>query len=145
MMEEAIKEVKTNARKEEGGPFGAVIVKDGKIIGRGHNTVLKEDATCHAEINAIRDASKKIGWNLEGCTIYSTVEPCPMCFSAIHWAKIERIVYGATIEDAKKAGFNELSIENKTMKKLGKSDVSIEKIDCPECIKLLEEYKGELY
>jgi len=109
-------------------PFGAVIVDPtGKIIAQGHNEVWKRtDITAHGEIVAIRKANKKLGSiKLKGCTIYSTTEPCPMCFSAIHWAGIKRIVYGASIPDAKNVGFNELQISNKKMKLMGKSKIKI--------------------
>ncbi len=108
-------------------PFGAVIVKDGKIISKTHNQVWQTtDITAHAEIKAIQEACKNINSvNLSGAIIYSTCEPCPMCFSAIHWANIDTIVYGAEIEDAKEVGFNELSISNIQMKELGNSNVKI--------------------
>jgi guanine deaminase len=84
------------------------------------------DITMHAEMHAIRVACKKLKTiDLSGCTIYSTTEPCPMCFSAIHWAKIDKIVFGCRIVDAQKAGFNELTISNKKMKKEGKSKVKV--------------------
>lgn len=108
-------------------PFGACIVKDGKIISIEHNTVWAEcDPTAHAEINAIRSASKKLNTiDLSGCIIYSTTEPCPMCFSAIHWAKIKKIVFGTRIEDAKRYGFNELPISNEKMRELSNNGVEI--------------------
>jgi tRNA(Arg) A34 adenosine deaminase TadA len=96
------------------------------VLAVSRNTVLKSDATCHAEVNAIRLASKKLKtYNLSGCRIYSTTEPCPMCFSAIHWARIGSIIYGNNIADAKKIGFNELSISNVSMKKIGKAKIKI--------------------
>ncbi len=108
-------------------PFGACIVKNGKIIICAHNVVWKKtDITSHAEVNAIREACKKLKTvDLSGCTIYSTCEPCPMCFSAIHWAKISKIYLGTGIKDEKNMGFSELDISNTTMKKLGKSPVKI--------------------
>lgn len=109
-------------------PFGACVVKDGKIISCEHNHVWKNtDITAHAEIQAIRKACKKLNSvDLSGCIIYSTCEPCPMCFSAIHWSRISKIYYGASIMDAQSAGFNELDISNKKMKKMGNSMVEIE-------------------
>ncbi len=84
-MRMAIREARKNLKKMDGGPFGACIVRGGRILAVSRNMVLKNDATCHAEMNAIRIASKKVkGFDLSGCTIYSTTEPCPMCFSAIH-------------------------------------------------------------
>jgi guanine deaminase len=124
----ALLEAGKNLKKLEGGPFGACIVKNGVVIALARNTVLKSDATAHAEINAIRIASRKLkSFDLSGCAIYSTTEPCPMCFSAIHWARIGAIVYGTNIADAKKIGFNELSISSAKMKKLGRSKVRIVK------------------
>jgi len=123
-------------------PFGAVIVKDGKVIAKTYNQVFATtDITAHAEIVAIKEACKNTNSiDLSGATIYSTCEPCPMCFSAINWAKIDKIVYGATIKDALDSGFNELTINNETMKKLGKSKVSIIKNilskECKELFKL---------
>ncbi|MGA2067060.1 MAG: nucleoside deaminase [Thermoguttaceae bacterium] len=93
----------------EGGPFGAVIVRNGEIVGRGWNRVTStNDPTAHAEIVAIRDACGSLGmfW-LAGCEIYSSCEPCPMCFAAIYWARLERIYYAATCEDATAAGFDD--------------------------------------
>jgi tRNA(Arg) A34 adenosine deaminase TadA len=122
----AIKEAEKNFREMRGGPFGACIVKGGRVLAVARNSVLKQDATCHAEINAIRLASRKIkNFDLSGCVIYSTTEPCPMCFSAIHWARIGRVFYGTTIADAKRIGFNELSVSASRLKQLGKSRVRV--------------------
>ena len=109
-------------------PFGACVVgPDGREIVSAHNVVWETtDVTAHAEVNAIRQACAKRGAiELAGCTIYSTCEPCPMCFSACHWARIARVVYGASIDDARRAGFNELAISNEQMKRLGGSGVII--------------------
>jgi tRNA(Arg) A34 adenosine deaminase TadA len=105
----------------EGGPFGACIVHKGRVLGVGHNRVLRSrNPTQHAEICAIGLASKKLGSHeLKDCEIYSTTEPCPMCFSAIHWAKIPKVYFGTTVDDVRRLGFNELTISNVTMKKLG--------------------------
>lgn len=103
-------------------PFGSVIVWNGNVVGNTHNSVrLTTDPTAHAEVNCIRAACKHTGEiHLSGATIYSTTEPCPMCFAAIHWARIERIVYGARVEDAAAFGFNELNITNAQMIELGR-------------------------
>ncbi|MFO0793268.1 MAG: nucleoside deaminase [Candidatus Brocadiaceae bacterium] len=108
-------------------PFGACITKNREVVTCVHNRVWEDtDITGHAEICAIRDACRKLNVvDLTGCVIYSTCEPCPMCFSACHWAKISKIVYGARIEDAKKLGFSELTISNDTMKKSGNSPIEI--------------------
>jgi tRNA(Arg) A34 adenosine deaminase TadA len=93
----------------EGGPFGAVIVKDGKAIGRGWNRVTSaNDPTAHAEIMAIREACKTLGtFDLSGCEIYSSCEPCPMCLAAIYWARLEKLRFAATRADAADAGFDD--------------------------------------
>ena len=95
--------------KNGGGPFGAVIVKDGKIIATGVNRVTAHtDPTAHAEVNAIRKASKKLGtFDLAGCEIYSSCEPCPMCLGAIYWAHCDKLYYGNTKTDAKNIGFDD--------------------------------------
>ena len=123
---------KAIARAMEGvesgqSPFGACIVADGQVISCEHNIVWDStDITAHAEITAIRKACRKLGTiDLSGSVIYSTTEPCPMCFAACHWAKISKIVYGARIEDARKFGFSELTISNRKMKESGGSDIEI--------------------
>ena len=110
-----------NIKSNNGGPFGAVIVKDGMLIAKSPNTVTSSnDPTAHAEINAIRLACKELNtFDLSGCEIYSSCEPCPMCLSAIYWARIYKVYYAADRFDAQKAGFddsfiyNEISISEK--------------------------------
>jgi len=124
-------------------PFGACIVRDDEIVACAHNHVWAHtDITAHAEVEAIRSACHKLGAiDLSGCTIYSTCEPCPMCFAAIHWARIERIVYGATIADAQGAGFHELTISNDTMRELGGSEVVVDgPVLREECAALFTEW-----
>ncbi len=101
-------------------PFGSCIVRHGQVIACEHNRVwLTTDATAHAEVTAIRVACHVLGTiDLSECVIYTTTEPCPMCFSAIHWARIPRMVYGTSIADAKSYGFNELGIPAKKMNEL---------------------------
>lgn len=108
-MRAAIKEAYKGIIKHDGGPFGAVIVKDGKIVGRGHNEVLKRnDPTCHGEMMAIRNACKKLGtFDLTGCTLYTTGENCHMCLCATMWSNIDHIYYGATIKDNDMIGFRD--------------------------------------
>lgn len=95
--------------KNGGGPFGAVIVKDGEVVATGVNRVTaNNDPTAHAEVSAIREACKKLGsFKLDGCTIYSSCEPCPMCLSALYWAGVKAIIYGNTKEDADAIGFGD--------------------------------------
>jgi len=111
-MLEAKKEADKNLTLNEGGPFGAVIVKNGQIVGRGHNKVLKNnDPTCHAEMEAIRDASQKLGTHdLAGTELYTSCYPCPMCLSAAIWANIHKIYFGNTAEDAADIGFKDEKI-----------------------------------
>jgi len=129
----AINKAKEGIKKGQ-TPFGACIVRNNKVIVCAHNVVWKTtDITAHAEINAIRLACKKLkSVDLSGCTIYSTCEPCPMCFSACHWARLSRIVFGAGIKDARCFGFHELSISNQKMKHLGKSLMKIDAGVCAE-------------
>ncbi len=114
---------------EQGGsPFGACVVRGGEVVACVHNVVWQTtDITAHAEVHALRTACRALGTiDLAGCTVYTTTEPCPMCFSAIHWAHCDRIVFGTSIADAQAAGFRELTISNETMKRLGGSEVQIE-------------------
>ncbi len=98
-----------NVRTGRGGPFGAVVVKDGKILAEAANSVTAtNDPTAHAEIMAIRQACKKLGaFELPGCEIYTSCEPCPMCLGAIYWARPDRVYYGNTAADAAKVGFDD--------------------------------------
>ena len=135
-------------KAREGGkngqtPFGSCIVKNDELICCVHNVVwATTDITAHAEVHAIREACKKLNTiDLSGCTLYSTCEPCPMCFSAIHWAKIDKIFFGAKIADAQGVDFNELTISNHQMKELGGSPVEIvDDFMKEECRALFDEW-----
>ena len=113
-MREAYWEAIRGVEAGDGGPFGAVIVKDGNIVGRGHNRVLsKHDPTCHGEMEAIRDACQTLGsHDLSGCEIYTTGYPCPMCFCAIRWANIGKIYYGCNTTDTEVIGFRDKLFED---------------------------------
>jgi len=113
--------------KKGGGPFGAVIVKDGKVISSGTNKVTaKNDPTAHAEIDAIRRAAKNLNnFDLSDCELYTSCEPCPMCLSAIYWARISRIYYGNTKKDAAKIGFIDDFIYKELEKPLEKRKLKI--------------------
>jgi tRNA(Arg) A34 adenosine deaminase TadA len=108
-MQEAIDLAKKNMESGNGGPFGAIVVKDGKIIGKGSNKVTSDnDPTAHAEITAIRNACKNLNsFQLDGCEIYTSCEPCPMCLGAIYWARPGKVYYAATKDDAADAGFDD--------------------------------------
>ncbi len=133
-MQDALKEAYLGVQKNHGGPFGAVIVKDGKVVARAHNTVLRDsDPTCHAEMNAIRKASAKLKtFDLDGCEVYTTGRPCPMCASAIQWAKIDKVYYGCDYSDAKEIGFDEEGGNNNAY--------SEEQINQKECLELYDKY-----
>ncbi|MFI5460437.1 MAG: nucleoside deaminase [Isosphaerales bacterium] len=109
-------------------PFGAVIVRGGAVVAATHNTVWRDlDPTAHAEVNCIRCAAKALeAIDLSGCEMFSTCEPCPMCLAAIHWAKIDRVVFGATIADAAGAGFCELHVDAGVLAEMGRSPLRVE-------------------
>ncbi|MCB9275731.1 MAG: nucleoside deaminase [Lewinellaceae bacterium] len=111
-MKEAIRLAIEGVHAGYGGPFGAVVVKDGRIIGRGQNRVLADnDPTAHAEMVAIRQACAQLGhYQLDGCVVYTSCEPCPMCLGAIYWARPERVVFGCGREDAAAANFDDAFI-----------------------------------
>lgn len=139
-MDEALKEAYEGIEKGHGGPFGAVIVKDGKIVGRGHNRVLlKKDPTCHGEMEAIRDACANLNsHDLSGCEIYTTAEPCPMCLGGILWANISKVYYGCTVDDTDKIGFRDDTFYEFLN---GKSDIlSLEENERSECQELFKKY-----
>lgn len=134
-----------NLKTNDGGPFGACIVKDGKIIGKGSNHVLVDhDPTAHAEVVAIRDACKHLkSHDLSGCVLYTTCYPCPMCLSAIIWANIKMVYYGNSKEDADAIGFRDEYIydyikdmENNKNKKI----LNLKRIDKEETRKTFEEF-----
>lgn len=108
-MEMAYAQALEGITKGEGGPFGAVIVKDGRLIAGGHNMVISSnDSTAHGEITAIREAEGLLGtYDLSGCELYTTCYPCPMCLAAIMWARISKVYYGCTAEDAAAIGFDD--------------------------------------
>ena len=127
----------------EGGPFGAVIVdKSGNIIAKGNNIVLaNNDPTAHAEVTVIREACKKLGtYDLSGCTLYTSCEPCPMCLSAIIWANMKELYYACSREDAGKIGFRDDVIYDYLEGK-NKDLINLKKIDREKCIDLFDEYE----
>lgn len=138
-----------NILTNDGGPFGAVIIKNNEIVGKGNNqVVLKNDPTAHAEIVAIRDACKNLGtFDLTGCEIYTSCYPCPMCLSAIIWSNIKMVYYGNTKEDAEKIGFRDnliyeyLEGQSKTTNK--EDILKIIAMDREETIKTFESYQNK--
>ncbi len=142
-MQQAIKEAEKGIKNNHGGPFGSVVVKNNEIISLAHNEVVKNnDCTCHGEMLAIKKACKKLNnFNLKGCDIYTTSEPCPMCMGAILWANINSVYYGCTINDAENIGFRDedfyevLSFNKNNLK-------NYIQVDRDECLKLFEKYKN---
>ncbi len=138
-MKAAIEEANLGIDNGHGGPFGSVVVRKGKIVGRGHNTVVHDnDPTSHGEIMAIRDACRNLGtYDLTGCDIYTTSEPCPMCLGAVLWSNIDKVYYGCNQEDADKIGFRD-KIFYKMMKK--KELGTLNEVDRQECLKVFDKY-----
>ena len=134
-----------NLKTKDGGPFGACIVKNGLIIGKGSNNVLKNnDPTAHAEIMAIRDACKNINsYDLSGCEIYTSCYPCPMCLSAIIWANIKTIYYGNTKEDAASIGFRDEFIYDYIKNVDNSNLLEMKQLDRDETIKTFDDFYNE--
>lgn len=139
-MNEAIKEAYDGINAGDGGPFGTVIVKDGKIIGRGHNCVIKnQDPTCHGEIEAIRNACKnQKSFDLSESILYTTAQPCPMCLGAILWANIKKIYQGCDIKDTGKIGFRDDKFYDFIN---GKGNLlEIQECEREKCLELFDDY-----
>ena len=137
-MKEAVNEARLGIRGGHGGPFGCVIVKDGAIIGRGHNMVIKNnDPTCHGEIMAIRAAcAAEKNFSLKGCELYTTAQPCPMCLGAILWAGIDKVYYGCNIEDTENIGFKDSEFYNV----LKGGGMELKETDRETCLEVFAEY-----
>jgi len=142
-MQLAIDEARKGIHERHGGPFGSVIVKDGQVVGRGHNRVVKNnDPTCHGEIAAIRDACSKLDtFDLSGCHIYTTGEPCHMCLCACMWANISKIYYGCTIVDNDRIGFRDDKFNDIFGGRERLGDY-LSELDREACLDLFEEYLG---
>ena len=131
--------------KNGGGPFGALIVKNGKIISEGTNRVTADhDPTAHAEISAIRQAAQKLNtFNLRGCIIYTSCEPCPMCLSAIYWAHLDKVYYGNTKTDAEKIGFDDSFIYNELKLDPNNRKLAMKRLLPDEAILAFEDWKNK--
>lgn len=138
----AIEEARKGIYNGDGGPFGCVIVKDGVVVGKGHNCVLKKkDSTCHGEIEAIRDAEKKLNTHdLSGCVVYTTGEPCAMCLTACMWANVKHIYYGCTIKDNSVIGFRDERFDELLGGREKMRDY-LNEIDREACLRLFAEYQ----
>ena len=148
-MTEAIREALDGISQGHGGPFGCVIVKNGEIIGTGHNMVLEDkDSTAHGEITAIRNAEKALdSYDLSGCELYTTGEPCPMCLYAILWANIDKVYYGCTIEDNADIGFRDEVFDELSGGRENLEDflVCIDRDACLELFKVYSEMEHRIY
>ena len=133
-------ELSVESVNKGGGPFGSIVVKDNKIIAEGSNKVTPtNDPTAHGEIVAIREACKKLNtFTLSGCELYSSCEPCPMCLSAIYWARIEKIYYANTREDARKIDFDDSLIYTELQKSIDKRKIPMIQIMRNEALKAFE-------
>lgn len=142
-MAAAIEEAYEGIEQGHGGPFGSVIVRAGEIIGSGHNHVVaNNDPTCHGEIDAIRSTCADLGtFDLSGCELYTTGEPCPMCLFACMWANIDKIYYGCTIEDNSLIGFRDEKFDELAGGREKMADY-LECIDRDACLKLFEDYSA---
>ena len=140
-MQAAVDEALEGIARRHGGPFGAVVVRDGRIVGRGHNRVLADnDPTCHGEVSAIRDACARLGtYDLSGCELYTTGEPCPMCLFACLWAKVDRVYYGCTIRDNALIGFRDEELDGLSGDRTLLGDYLV-CVDRDACLSLFETY-----
>ncbi len=136
-MNEAVKSAIQGINKNEGGPFGCVIVKNGAIVGKGNNKVTStNDPTAHAEVIAIKDACKNLNtFQLDDCIIYSSCEPCPMCLGAIYWARPKKVYFGSNKKDAADIGFDDAFIYNELPLAHDKRSIPFEQIERDNAIK----------
>ena len=144
-MRAAIAESKRGMDNNEGGPFGAVIVKNGKIIGRGNNKVTSDnDPTAHAEVTAIRDACKQLeNFDLNGCEIYTSCEPCPMCLAAIYWSRIDTIYYANTQKDAADIQFDDAFFYEELDKPIDKRSIPMKQMMRDEAITVFQAWANK--
>lgn len=142
-MDRAIQLARKGMNQNHGGPFGCVIVKDGKIVGEGHNRVTTaNDPTAHAEVVAIRNACDHLGtFQLTGCDVYTSCEPCPMCLGALYWARPERIFYAANRSDASEAGFDDSFIYDEISVATSERSIATESLHRDKALELFDEWK----
>jgi guanine deaminase len=142
-MKLAIQLSRTKMRANSGGPFGAVIVRQGKIVGRGWNQVTStNDPTAHAEMAAIRDACKRLKvFHLDDCELYASCEPCPMCLSAIYWARLKSVYFAATRRDAARIDFDDERIYREVAKPISRRSLRLRQLLRPEALKVFSEWK----
>lgn len=143
IMGRAIELARMGMRRGDGGPFGAVVVRDGEIIGEGWNRVLgTNDPTAHGEVMAIRDACGRLGtYSLEGCEIHTTGQPCPMCLGAIQWARLEAVYYGFRVEDAAEIGFDDREFFEQMALPASERRIPSHELGRAEALELIREYR----
>ena len=139
-MREAIRLSEDKMKQGYGGPFGAVLVRDGEVVARGFNNVLiSKDPTAHAEVDAIRKASEALDtFDLSDCELYTSCEPCPMCLGAIYWARIRKVYYGNTRQDAARIGFDDALIYEEIGKPLAERKIPMQQLLPDEAMKVFE-------
>jgi guanine deaminase len=144
-MREAIRLSRQKMHANQGGPFGAIIVRDGKIIGRGWNKVTSSnDPTAHAEMTAVRDACKKLKrFHLEDCELYTSCEPCPMCLGAVYWARLKKIFYANTRKDAAKIHFDDSMIYNEVRRPIPRRKIPMRQLLRREALTVFKEWKNK--
>jgi len=142
-MDRAIDLARIGMNQNHGGPFGCVIVKDEQIVGEGHNRVTtSNDPTAHAEVVAIRDACKHLGtFQLTGCDVYTSCEPCPMCLGALYWARPDRIFYAANRNDASDAGFDDSFIYDEISVPAPERSITTNSLNRDKALKLFDEWE----
>jgi len=145
-MEEAVNAALKGMNNNEGGPFGCVVVKDGEIVGRGNNKVTStNDPTAHAEVTAIRDACNNLGsFQLDGCVIYTSCEPCPMCLGAIYWARPDKVYYGSNQVDAANIGFDDEFIYKEIPLPYEKRSIPFEQLARDIALKPFQEWTAKV-
>lgn len=144
-MQEALRLARQGIEQRDGGPFGAVVVIDNEIVGQGWNqVVVRSDPTAHAEILAIRDACNRLGhFHLDGATLYSSCEPCPMCRAAVHWARIKTLVFAADAEDAASIDFSDKIINQALQCPIEESGIKLRRQMQDEALELFRQWQQD--
>ena len=144
-MREAVSAAAEGVSRREGGPFGAVVVRDGRVVARAWNrVVLDQDPTAHAEVNAIREACRKLNrFHLEDCDLYTSCEPCPMCLGAVYWARLRAVYYAATRDDAARAGFCDADLYKEIQLAPADRTVRFVKMDASSALAVMREWQAD--
>ena len=145
-LRQAIRLSREKMEANQGGPFGAVVVRDSQIIGTGWNRVTStNDPTAHAEVEAIRDACRRLNtFSLEGCELYSSCEPCPLCLAAVYWSRLDRVYYAATCDDAEIAGFDDRSFYDELRKPANLRSIPLQQALREEAVDVLKSWSAKV-